>query len=98
MQKVFAGQNAGKALIERPHKKSVKKIVGRALRNEIDVTEVWSYSYPVSRTTARTYPGVVTYFILDLHTIFSLFLCSLEFLFLLFQDKRKAKHVQPDTA
>ncbi len=47
-----AGQNAGRltgwtkrflnktetVLIERPHKKRVKKIVGRALRNEINVT------------------------------------------------------------
>ncbi len=47
-----AGQNVGSltgwtkrflnktetVLIERPHKKSVRKIVGRALRNEINVT------------------------------------------------------------
>jgi hypothetical protein len=40
------------ALFKGPHKKSVKKIVGRALRNEIDVTEVWKCSYPVGPTNA----------------------------------------------
>ena len=82
---------------ERPHKKSVKKIVGRALRNEIDVTQVWSGSWSVSPTVAGFYSHVVTYFILDLHTIFSLFLCSLDFLFLFYQEKRKTKHEQSDT-
>ena len=40
LEKGFTGQNAGTVLMDRPHKKSVKKILCRALRNEIDVTKV----------------------------------------------------------
>ena len=52
LEKVFAGQNAGTVLMDRPHKKSVKKILCRALINEIDVTEVWTCPYSVSPSNA----------------------------------------------
>jgi len=51
-ERAFAGQNAGKVLIERPHEKSVKKIVSRTLKNEIDVLKFGACFYPVSPTNA----------------------------------------------
>ena len=51
MSKGVLQQRREMVLMGRPHKKCVKKIVGRALRNEIDVTEVCKYSYSVSPTT-----------------------------------------------
>jgi hypothetical protein len=76
-------------LIRRPHKKSVKKILCRALRNEIDVTNAWNYFYPVSSTNAGVYSKAVTYFILDLHTIFSFFYAVLNFWFFCFKTKEQ---------
>ena len=55
-----------------PHKKCVKKIAGRALRNEIGVTNVWFNLYPVGPTNDRDLFTAVTYFILALDAIFSL--------------------------
>jgi hypothetical protein len=44
--------------------KALRKLAGRALRNEIDVTEVWFFSLFVSPPKAQVYSPVVTYFIL----------------------------------
>jgi len=46
-------------------------------------------SYPVSPTTARDYLIVVTYFILNLHTIFSFFYAVLIFCFFFIKKKEK---------
>jgi hypothetical protein len=44
--------------------KALRKLGKRALRNEIDVTNVWLYSLSVSPTNVGSYSPVVTYFIL----------------------------------
>jgi hypothetical protein len=44
--------------------KALRKLGKRALRNEIDVTEVWLYSLSASPTNVGLYSTVVTYFIL----------------------------------
>jgi hypothetical protein len=71
--------------------KALRKLGKRALRNEIDVTEVWLCCLSVSPTNVGLYSPVVTYFILACLANFSLFYGVLIFLFL-FLSRKKEKH------
>ena len=50
--------------------KALRKLGEQALRNEIDVTDVWMCSLIVSPPKVRLYSHVVTYFILACSTNF----------------------------